>query len=886
MLVGHRLLLFSAQRHPLPARLLDMTSRSFAVNDSARTTLVVALFLLLATVMLSDWIFAYDRTAAIENDYAQMSWNLWYGTESILHGDYPLSTHLWHYPIGANLSKHTFALGFFPVGVITKALMLGSPLYPFYAFRACLVISFGLLAACSYLFLRGLRFTISESILPSIAYAYSNFYMGNIGHLNHISGFFIPLTALLTLRLYQKPGGFRLMVLAVALGTSLYFTEFALFIYITLGLGAGILCMTTEGRNAIRNTLTRIGAIPMMAAIIVFLVIVAPFLQNFFSYEVLEIDASTTDRYSANVAGFFVPDVARTAIYGDIFRGIGKRVSSGYDGGQLFLGFPFILTIAFGLANTKYNSWSKMALFLAVFFFLLSLGPTLKVLSSDTGIPMIYYWLRQVPPFDIFRTPLRFTVITMACLTVFSAFGLRKIRDIAGKSPWRHMGSGVIIVLTAWTLVETYDPIPRTISPSVYPVPKAAHASSLRSQMVPGPVVDLPLEWTAGNSVTNQIFHQQPALGGWLARRTPEQLSHYLRLAGMPARELVKECELIGFRNAIISKEISPYLWNALSDSSLNIIDMREFFRVEGLVEGAWISRYFGIVDEEGAPYETKGVFRFGSAGELAFRFNTPIMAGDFSILADGNDVYSVTFLQDGRDIVSLSVPAVAGTGLRWRHGSIPSEYRSVGFNSIVISPVEVIDKPFFGMLRLRRRISGNPKQGVPGDALTNDVSDDFERTSQQRNWITNGMFEAWVEDSYPGSWTILSGSVRLESLALEGAYSLRLVTDASGKGTMIDQGIPRDSKLAGRAYVLSVDAKASDPGKLVLVFTYFVDGERIVNIQKHPGGGNWKRLELKGTFPANMDESFAARVRLVLVAEADSPGIVDNVSLQVSDVR
>ena len=108
-----------------------------------------------------------------------------------------------------------------------------------------------------------------------------------------------------------------------------------------------------------------------------------------------------------------VPRPDATPLYGGAFAGWNAAISTGIAGHEVFLGFPLLLLAAAGVARRP-RGWTAIAACLAVFFAVLSLGPTLKVGSVDTWWPMPYALLMKVPPFDMGRTPVRCVLLAVS----------------------------------------------------------------------------------------------------------------------------------------------------------------------------------------------------------------------------------------------------------------------------------------------------------------------------------------------------------------------------------------------------------------------------------------------------------------------------------------
>src|SRR5258706_3290669 len=191
--------------------------RVFGVLDSRPGTLLICT--LITFVMMYNYIFPLSSllyTTGIKGqDCGQMIWNLWFANEAITSGHSPFSTNLIFYPLGANLAHHTLAAGFFPLTFLVKKLSGNDPLYPFYAFKIIILLSFTLILWLSYLTLREIGLTRWAGFIAAVAYAFSDFYMLHVIHINHLAGFFIPLTALFLIRAYKRPASANLILAAL-----------------------------------------------------------------------------------------------------------------------------------------------------------------------------------------------------------------------------------------------------------------------------------------------------------------------------------------------------------------------------------------------------------------------------------------------------------------------------------------------------------------------------------------------------------------------------------------------------------------------------------------------------------------------------------------------
>ena len=539
-------------------------------------------------LMMYDYVFPLSSllfTTGIKGeDCGQMIWNLWFANEAITSGHSPFSTNLIFHPLGANLAHHTLAAGFFPLTFLVKKLSGNDPLYPFYAFKIIILLSFTLVLWLSYLALREIGLTRWAAFIAAVAYAFSDFYMLHVIHLNHLAGFFIPLTAFFLVRFWKKSASLNLLLAAVALGCSVYFTEFS--IYICMAACFMVLAVSAFGswRRELIARLRAAGYQRVTTPALVFLLLVAPFTINLFRDKVVNPLPEEPSRYSANLVGFFIPGQERdqaelygtpltTPLYGQAFSAVDSRMTVGIGGMEIFLGFPLLLFGLFGLACSR-QRFVWLCITAAILFFVLSLGPTLKILGTETGIPMPYSGLMKIPPFDTGRTPVRFAVMGLFLLMIVAAVGLSRVENFLAARLGQRWTWWVMFLICVWTTAEVYSPT-RPRQPFVSP--------SGLSKLVPGSVLNLPPVQRDGYAAMLQTFHHQPIATGYLARNNVAQWAQFAAFktafdkGGAPFCEYVKSK---GFRNILIAPDSVTMPYQSMSPLELaqcpvNFVDLR-----------------------------------------------------------------------------------------------------------------------------------------------------------------------------------------------------------------------------------------------------------------------------------------------------------------------
>ena len=544
---------------------------------------------LIALVMLYNYVFPLGSllyTTGIKGqDCGQMIWNIWFANEAITSGHNPFSTNLIFYPLGANLGHHTLAAGFFPLTFLVRKLSGNDPLYPFYAFKIIILFSFTMILWLSFLLLREIGLSRWAAFIAAVAYAFSDFYMLHVIHINHLAGFFIPLTAIFLIRAFRNPASLNLLLAALVASSSVYFTEFSIYICMAAGffLLAAVVFKTT--RDELVTKVRAAGPRRVIVSALVFLIVVAPFSVNLFRDKIVNPPPDEPSHYSSNLAGFFIPGQERdqaelygapltTPLYGRVFAALDSRVTVGIGGFEIFVGFPLLLFSIVALARAR-RRFVWLCAAAALLFFLFSLGPTLKVLGLETGVPMPYSVLMKIPPFDTGRTPVRFVCMGLFFLMIVAGFGLNRTERLVAET-WGHRSSWLAMLLVCvWTFAEVYAPTERR--------PVFLDPAGL-TKLTPGSVLNLPpVQWD-GYAAMLQTFHHQPIATGYLARNNTAQWAQFAAFKTAFDRGGAPFCQYVqskGFRNIVIAPDsvTMPYHFSMspldLSHCPVNIVDLR-----------------------------------------------------------------------------------------------------------------------------------------------------------------------------------------------------------------------------------------------------------------------------------------------------------------------
>jgi hypothetical protein len=223
-----------------------------------------------------------------------------------------------------------------------------------------------------------------------------------------------------------------------------------------------------------------------------------------------------------------------------------KDLATGYgpDGWYVAAGWVLILCAALGVWWSWRIHWQLLVV--SSVAWLLSLGPTLRVLGVDTNIPMPFMLIQNLPVLSAGRRPSHFAIICIVLAIIFAGIGLQHLQIHFTPQRARVVLIGIVLL----AVVELWPPQQRTFL--AFELPDFLY----RLRDTPGAVADLPLEqFESSRSLQHQIAHKQPILAGFVARRP----QHY------PTLRYVPLYNQIGYMRYWPESDIIPLSHNALA---------------------------------------------------------------------------------------------------------------------------------------------------------------------------------------------------------------------------------------------------------------------------------------------------------------------------------
>lgn len=529
----------------------------------------LAACLVVSAVLLGSWVRPLHAVVRgdLHGDSSILTWDLWNVTESTLHLEDPYLTRLLYYPVGGALTSHTYAPGFLPVGLVTKALDGGDPAWPIAAYRAAIWLCFGLGLFVSHGALRALGASPLAAICGSLAWTFAPVFRSRALETHLVSAtFLVPAITWALSRLLAQPTRGRALAFGLVTGSCVFFSEYyAPFLWLGLLLLGAFAALDPGARRSAASVARALGWRGLAAAAGAFVVATSPFLLHWSPSKALRFRERQAYFESSNLAGFLVPDPMVTPVYSRTrLAGWNGRVRRGVGGAQIFLGFPVLLLALAGVVGGK-GIRGRLLAFGGVAFLVLSLGPELKVLATNTHAPLPYRALMLVPPFDLARAPARLSALGLWGLVGLMALFLTSLDRRLGRR-WSTLAA---IVAGVWVLLEALSPGPAV--DAFQPPP------GLR-RLGPGCVANLPLSSHDSYAMLLQVFHGRPIVTGYLSRITAAQSDSVGRLDALLAEGPASFADAMraeGCGNVIASPGATDDVVTGLIRNGLVVVDLR-----------------------------------------------------------------------------------------------------------------------------------------------------------------------------------------------------------------------------------------------------------------------------------------------------------------------
>jgi hypothetical protein len=469
-------------------------------------------------------------------------WNLWWVREAVLSGADPLVTGHLFAPLGASLAFHAL--------VLVKGLMaLPLQLFvsPWTAYSILVMATLAMSATSMFALARYLTGSSAAALVAGLAYGFSPYMLSRgLGHLNYLSGEWMPAYILCLLRLDREPET-RWALGAAAFLLLTAYSEYYYLIYLLLFTAALLAFrLVEEPRSLFRPAFA--GRLLLMGGLV--LGGFAPVLRAVLGADRSEFlygGWSGSAKFGADLLAFVTPAPGST-----LYGALGADAYTRYSGGNIteatvFTGFVVLGLALWAAVRLRHDHTVRFWSLVTVSFFLLSLGPVLHVDgqfvfavgSWRLVIPLPYVLIHYLPLIKGARVPARFDVMTAMGLAVMASFAARELIQRSGRP---RLAGGALALIIALEFLR----VPYPTAAVDIPTPYYTIAQDTRDVAV----LTVPLGWQTGWGCNGrcdsaqqiyQTVHGKRSIGGFVSRLPVRHLRELETLPVLPGLLALQE---------------------------------------------------------------------------------------------------------------------------------------------------------------------------------------------------------------------------------------------------------------------------------------------------------------------------------------------------------
>jgi hypothetical protein len=495
-------------------------------------------------------------------DDPPLTWNLWWVKHALLelHSN-PFESDYIFYPIGINLAFYTLTVLNGLLSIPLQAVLGLIPASNLLLLASFVLSGYGAFLLAKYLlessfrdesegFPANGRLSAWAAFVAGILYAFASSKMAYaaLGQWNIASSQWIPFYVLYLLKMGDHPRSWRYPLLAALFLIDQAYAEVTYTTFLALFTGAWLLWQGfISWRDGKLHTL-----IPLVTRLMllgaVFLAGLAPLLAMMLPDMQVEGDifvesGGFADVFSADLLGYLVPTMHHPLLgslvrYFEFDHDVGQHIYPGY--------LVMVLAgagLAYGLRRKNRPEqlpvaarWTALWLLSTLGFWILTLGPSLRINGQDTGLPLPFALVARLPFFEGNRYPSRYSVMLMLSLAMLVAIG---IKALGAKLATRHRSGLALyapLLLVAGLVLFEHLSVPLPLSdmraPAIYET--IAHETAADATLL-----DLPVAWRNGFRVTGtqhpiimfsqyyQSVHGKRLLSGNTSRNPPLKFQYF-----------------------------------------------------------------------------------------------------------------------------------------------------------------------------------------------------------------------------------------------------------------------------------------------------------------------------------------------------------------------
>jgi hypothetical protein len=353
-------------------------------------------------------------------------WNLWWFRHALLDlGQNPFACRYLFYPFGVDLWLHTFTPLHGLYGVLLQVFV------PLIVAQNLIVLG-SLVAAgcCTYALGRALGLEQHGALLAGGIYAFCPPVFAHlyVGHFELTATYWLPAILLVFLHLIERPrlqtGAGLGLLFAAAAYSSQYYALYGAELLVVAGLVAGgrLFRPAVLGSLAVAFLIAAATTAPQLLALL-----------GKTAEQTVAVDPSSFYRHSADLVGFVIPSFNHPLL-GTPLRSLHERLNAGRlpQETTAFVGWSVLGLAMLGLWRRRPDQIGVIRLLAATaaVFAVLALGSGLRVLGTDTGIPLPMALMAQLPVLDQARAPGRHIVLVILALALLAGLGWPTLRHL------------------------------------------------------------------------------------------------------------------------------------------------------------------------------------------------------------------------------------------------------------------------------------------------------------------------------------------------------------------------------------------------------------------------------------------------------------------------
>jgi hypothetical protein len=443
-------------------------------------------------------------------DAYQNVWNMWWIARALSQGQSPFWTRMLFYPHGVDLFWQT--LGFSQGLVATPVTLAFGPRV---AVNVTVLASFVVGGYVTFLLTRHLAGNAPAALVAGAVYAFSPFHLEKVldGNIEVAAIQWVPCYVFALYLLLERPSWPRALISGmVLLWVSLGSWYYGLFCVLYTGSAVIVWMLGRARRPAL--CLAAWGALPLL----IWGLALAPRIAGLAAGG----DQSLNDMraiqaaHSADLLDFFLPSPVNRW-WGPVVRAAHEQTYPDAVIWNVALGWVGLLLGGIGAVALWRQNWRWSLLLLAAL--LLALGPVLRVAGYDTGLPLPFALIRNLPGIRASQRPNHMAVIASLMLAILAAYGvIWLLRRLPTRGAWLAACSMVMAVV----LVDGYSGPMRIVERKPHPFYTTLPAPN-------GALLPLPLYINVNRSenLTTQIAHHWPIIGGYVARPPSDPFAKY-----------------------------------------------------------------------------------------------------------------------------------------------------------------------------------------------------------------------------------------------------------------------------------------------------------------------------------------------------------------------